>query len=363
MPILTQFMEPMKPDTGHEIKIKAFGDRLTSFVAADKTLRNEGIRPDREVMGSAVLRIFKEAWNDIGYIPARVGDLDLTQFSGYGYLSSAYGTTLASYSLYPSVRLHQIKDVAEKMGFVIVPLSYTNSKKMFEPYEDLNSNYYCKLCRSYDSFYHTIDFINHIFNLEESDAINRYQIYVIAPLAFYNPWLEVSSEEDTLPKFFSSQLSTIETLLGLIIPTQKNLYTMSKTNSENIRLLDDTMQENFSVINKTIASVSERLAWVEHVNQVLSERVNSLEGELTRTQLKTFELERKVACMLDPIIFAVPPKTDISSSSSDNIEARVGLCFGPEMPVDVFVTNGLVKYNNKAFKDIQLPLPLQTLSV
>ena len=363
MPILTQFMEPMKPDTRHETKIKAFGDRLTSFVAADKTLRNEGIRPDREVMGPAVLRIFKEAWNDIGYIPARVGDLDLTQFSGYGYLSSMYGATLASYSLYPSVQLRQIKDVAEKMGFVIVPLSYTNSKKMLEPYEDLNINYYYKLCRSYDSFCHTVNFINNIFDLEEGDAIDKYQIYVVAPLAFYNPWLEVSSEEDTLPKFFSSQLSTIETMLGLIIPTQKNLYAMSKTNSENIRLLDDTMRENFSVINKTIANVSERLAWIEHVNQVLSERVKSLEGELTRKQLKMFELETTVAHMLDPIIFAVPPKTDISSSSSDDIEARVGLCFGLEMPVDVFVTNGLVEYNNKAFRDVGFPLPLQTLGV
>lgn len=363
MPILTQFMEPMEPSTEHAKEIEAFGTRLTNFVTADKTLRGEGIRLDGKEMELAVSKIFRDAWNKIGYIPASVGEHDLTKYGGYGYLQSVHGPTLASYSLYPSVRVRQIKDVAEKMGFVIVPISYMDPKKMFAPYEDLDYGYYRKLTKSYDFFYHTIGFINHFFKLEEGKPINSYQIYVLAPLAFYDPWLEVSSDKDTLPKFFSSQLLTIETMLGLIIPTQRNLYVMSKTNSENIRWLNETMHNNFSEVERAIAKVSERLAWVEHVNQILNQRVNGLEGTLAKTQLKLFELERTVACMLDPVIFAVPPKTDISSPSSDDVEARVGLCFGPETSVDVFVTNGLVEFNNKAFNKVEFPYALEALSV
>ena len=363
MPILTNFMQPINPDTRHEDEIEAFGIRLSNFITADNVLRKEGIRIDSDKMGPAVSRIFRDAWDEIGYIPSKVNELDLTEYSGYGYLSSVHGPTLASYSLYPPVQLQQIKNVAEKMGFMIMPVSYADPNKMFAPYGDLDRDYYRKLNRSYDFFKHTVGFINHFFRLEEGNPRNAYQIYVLAPLTYYDPWLEVSSDNDPLPKFFSSQLSTIETMLGLIVPTQRNLYAMSKTNNENIRLLNETMQKNFTEIEKTIARFSERLTWVERANQILNQKIASLEGALTKTQLRLFELERTVACMLDPVIFAVPPKTDVSSSSSDNVEARVGLCFGPETSVDVFVTNGLVQFNSKVFKEVELPFSLRALSV
>ncbi len=365
MPILTQFMEPTKPNTEHEGEINAFCERLTNFEKAKDTLRKEGIALDRKKEDSAISKIFTDAWNDIGYIPAKAGGIDLDLYCDeHSLYSDVCGPSLASYSVYPSVQLCQIKEIAEKMGFVIVPLSYTDPEKMFAPYKSLRHTYYDYLrywC--YDPFCETINFINRFLKLDKGKPIDSYQIYVLAPLPLYDLWLEISSGKETLPKFFPSQLSTVDTVLDLIMPTLRNLYAMSKINDENIRLLDGKMRKKFSMIEDTMARFSERLDWVERVNRAARESENNLKGSSRETPLRSLELEKTAALMLDPVIFAVPPKTDISSSSSDNVEVRIGLCFGPEMSVDVFVANGLTVLNREEFREIEFSFRLKALGM
>lgn len=365
MPILTQFMEPMKPNTEHKRKINAFHKRLTKFENAKDTLSKEGITLDREEENSAISKIFTDAWNDISYIPAKAGEIDLDLYCvEHKLCTDVVGPSLASYSVYPSVQLCQIKEIAEKMGFVIVPLSYTDPEKMFAPYKSLRCDYYDFLRNwCYDPFCETINFINRFLKLDKGKPIDSYQIYVLAPLPLYDPWLEISSGKETLPKFFPSQLSTVSTTLDLTMPVLRNLFAMSKINDENIRRLGEDTRKNFSEIEDIMAKFSERLDWVERVNQAARESGNNLRGSSRETLLRSLELEKTAALMLDPVIFAVPPKTDISSSSSDNVEVRIGLCFGPEMSVDVFVANGLTVFNSKEFNEIQFPFPLKTLSV
>ena len=241
MPILTQFMEPTKPNTEHERKINAFHKRLTKFKNAKDTLSKEGITLDREEENSAISRIFTDAWNDIGYIPAKAGRIDLDLYCDeHNLCSDLFGQSLASYSVYPSVQLCQIKEIAEKMGFVIVPLSYTDPEKMFAPYKSLRHSYYDVLRECcYDPFCDTINFINRFLKLDKGKPIDSYQIYVLAPLPLYDLWLEISSGKETLPKFFPSQLSTVGTTLDLIMPVLRNLFAMSKINDENIRQLGE----------------------------------------------------------------------------------------------------------------------------
>ena len=76
--------------------------------------------------------------------------------------------------------------------------------------------------------------------------------------------------------------------------------------------------------------------------------------------LKVFDMEKqinelkyKLYCLLDPIIFSVDSGLDMSEADTYETEkARIGLCFGTEMPIDFFVQNGMTTVNDKRLKSV-----------
>ena len=267
-----------------------------------------------------------------------------------------YNTIFGNLLRYPIVGVEQLKRLADILSFVIIPINYVDIDKIFNMYigvdsRDIKYSYYYEAAYSYTIRRAFGEFCDTIKEGVETNCINPQTIYILAPLSFYDAWLEVSSEQVS-PKYFSSKLLSLSTTLGLLIPTQRNLYKIASSNSENIREMKQTMDANFQMLKQSIEDCHRRINWVERMVSNLQSQVASLQVRLHEAELKTAELESMIYCLLDPIIFAVDSDVDISRSSSSSARARIGLCFGPEMPLDFFVEQGLTTIFDKRFDTV-----------
>ena len=267
-----------------------------------------------------------------------------------------YNTIFGNLLRYPIVSVEQLKRLADTLSFVIIPINYVDIGKIFNMYIGIDSRD-TRYSYRYDAVYaDTIkrafgEFCDTIKEGVGTNCINPQTIYILAPLSFYDAWLEVSSEQ-VFPKYFSSKLLSLSTTLGLLIPTQRNLYKIASSNSENIHEMKQTMDANFQMLKQSIEDCHRRINWVERMVSNLQSQVASLQVRLHEAELRTAELESMIYCLLDPIIFAVDSDVDISRSSSNSARARIGLCFGPEMPLDFFVEQGLTTIFDKRFDTV-----------
>lgn len=267
-----------------------------------------------------------------------------------------YVIKLNKISNYPFVEIQQLKEIAEALSFVILPIQYVDIYEIFDMYKKADVNDYYR--RSYDYNMYSInikeaydDFKTNITNCVDYDLIAPQNFYILAPFSFYDAWEEVKSEE-VYPKYFSSKLINISTTLGIMIPTQRNLYKIVDMNSQNIREMKKAMDENFRTLKQSIEECHNHIYWIESVIHRLEFELKITELKLKELSLQQIELEKKLYCLLNPIIFSVDADVDISKIEANDKLARVGLCFGPEMPVEFFVENGLQTVFDKRFENV-----------
>ena len=265
---------------------------------------------------------------------------------------------------YPITNLFQLKRIADALSFVILPIEYVDIDKIFECYRMADEDgrevhwyisertYEQRIRKAYKFFRDSIN------SCVKEHFIKSQNIYILAPLSFYDAWLEVKNER-VIPKYFSNQLFSLSTTLGIILPTQRNLYKMAKSNSQNIHEMKEVMDSNFMMLNQSIEECHRRIGWVEktvsQIQTVVAEQqaqLRELRVQLQEMKLRQDQIETKLYCLLDPIIFCLDADVDISKKDSDNAKARIGLCFGPEMPIDLFVENGLTTVSDKRFDEV-----------
>lgn len=361
MPVLTNFLSAINLDEQEVAKRDNYIEQITVFNNAIDTMHqafNIKISKNSEI-GKTILKkeaaVYREFWRTVGYIPTGFEKSCLNIKMPYNYLCDL--------SKYPVTKISNLKQIADSLGFVIIPLDYVDIHKIIQMY-DKQDRHYAKLIHlAYNEFIKLLSICQ--------DYTGKQQLYMLAPVSFYNPWKEVSCERP-VPKYFSVKLKDLSTTLGMIIPTQRNLYKMITTTEINVSNLNETMHENFKSVEKSINECHYRLDWVENLTKNLVVRVNSLESrteslssqlnnmrmELKSLQLQVTQLEHILLCLLDPIIFSVKAGVNISNPTSDNENARVGLCFGMDMPIDFFVQNGMTIINDKRFEKVTYELKI-----
>lgn len=348
MPVLTNFLPVQELEEEEVTKQKSYATQLNKFRKAvdlmSKTFDYE-ISEDSEI-GRYILEreeeVFQRLWDEVEFVPKDFAVSCLDTKMGYNYLSDL--------SQYPVVKISELKKIADELSFMILPMNYVNMDKIIEMYAEEDGDYAEKISDSYEEFKEVIS------NCRE--YAGRQQLYMLAPISFYDPWEEVSSEK-LLPKYFSKKLHHLSTTLGMIMPTQRNLYKMIKTNEKNLEGLHETMQENFKAVEKSIAECHKQIDWVETLTRGLNSKVRSSEARAKEMELRLYDMQIKVThlehmlyCLLDPIIFATYENVDISDADDDNENARIGLCFGTDMPIDFFVEKGMTTINDKRLKAV-----------
>ncbi len=361
MPVLTNFLPAVSLGEVEVAKQKDFVEQLNAFRTAVNLMQQTfhiRITKNSE-LGTKILKkeeaVYRVFWRDIGFIPADFEKSCLDIRMPYNSLSDL--------SKYPVTKISNLRKIANSLGFVILPIEYVNMEEIIKMYRRQNADYAKIIRRAFIEFKKTLD--------DCKDYTRKQQIYILAPVSFYDPWKEISVES-VLPKYFSPKLKDLSTILGMVLPTQRNLYKMIKNSENNIENLNETMQQNFQMVAESIHECHKRLEWVEILTKQLSRRVDYLEGsvqslksqtantaiELQTLQLQVTKLEHMLYCLLDPIIFSVNAGIDISSIECDDKDARIGLCFGTDMPIDFFIERGMTIVDDKRFEPVTYALTL-----
>ena len=277
-------------------------------------------------------------------------------FFGTCFTYMEYFDKLSRY--YPITNVFQLKKIADALSFVILPIEYVDIDKIFEMYymqDAFDKNgyginvpdnlYYNRIRNAYYGFKRIIE------SAVKEEIIKPQNFYILAPISFYDFWLEVSSKK-IIPKYFSSKLFSLSTTIGIMLPAQRNLFKMIKNNTHNISEMKETMEANFDMLKQSIEDCHSRIEWVERAVNRIEEKLASQKIQLREIQLKQQKIETMLYCLLDPIIFALDADIDISKRDANDAKARIGLCFGPEMPIDFFVENGLTTIRDKRFDKV-----------
>ena len=382
MPVLTNFLAATTLDEIKVAKQEEYVAQLSAFRDAVNNMQQTfriRITKDSE-FGEKLLKkeevVYRKLWKEVGFIPA---DFDKTCLN-----TTMPYNALTNLSRYPVTKISNLKSIANDLGFVILPIEYISMEEIIKTYRKQNSEYAKTIKRAYDEFIRTLD--------NCKDYIRKQQIYILAPVSFYDPWKDVSAE-CILPKYFSPQLQELLRPLGMILPTQRNLYAMVKKSEKSYVELNAVMEKNFQEVEESIQACHERLDWVEDLTRKLTNRVGELEGRVGELEgrvgefegrvgefegrvemlehknanlarnmqvleLKEAKLEHMLYCLLDPIVFSTNKSVDISKVSCDNEEARIGLCFGTDMPIDFFIERGMTIINDKRFEHITYALKI-----
>lgn len=361
MPVLTNFLSAISLGEVAVAKQEDYVEQLNAFRNAVNLMQQTfHIRiTNSSELGAKILKkeetVYRVFWRDIGLIPADFEKSCLGTRMPYNSLSNL--------SKYPVTKISNLRNIANSLGFVILPIEYVNMEKIVKMYREQDADYAKIVRKAYNEFKKTLD--------DCKNYTRKQQIYILAPVSFYDPWEEISAE-NVLPKYFSPKLKDLSTTLGMILPTQRNLYKMIKNSETNIGNLNETMQKNFQMVEESIHDCHKRLDWVENLTKQLSGRVNYLEGtvqslevqkanmamNLNALQLQVTKLEHMLYCLLDPIIFSVNAGIDIANIAYDEEDARIGLCFGTDMPIDFFIERGMTIINDKRFEPVTHALML-----
>lgn len=246
---------------------------------------------------------------------------------------------LVRFSALPRTKLGYIKNAAEKLSFAIIPYEYINQDGIVTKYAEEGSEWYAE---EIQEGFRNVD--------ELHAAVNRFEeieLYILCPIGFYDPWQEVKDDQ-TRQKIFGGELASIAMILGMLMPTQKNLYQMSKTNAENIESLNGTMEANFASVKRTLDNMQRQISWLAEIAE--EARRHAVEAtDTANAALKKAEMvEYMLMCLLDPLVFAVPKGTSLYDMEA---EAHLLMCFGADMPIDFFLRRGLVQVDGKGYYD------------
>ena len=282
--------------------------------------------------------LYRQLWNECdGIIP----EADEYKQSCIG--TETRYTMLAQLSGYPTATIGQLKKIADGLGFIITSPVYINFEKLYELYDKNDYYYSSKVTKAINNFQVVIQ------NAANVTGSMRYAI--LCPLSMYDPWLDITYENDRIPTYFGKGLEPIKTTLNMVIPTQRNLYKMIKTTQQDI----NEIKGNIVEMQKTMQDFHRRLSWVESMVDGLERENQELRFELRSTRHKITELEIQIACLLDPIFFACSSDVDFSNSKFDDAKAYIGACFGIDMPVEFFKERGLAVYNHSYVDGIKIP--------
>lgn len=256
---------------------------------------------------------------------------------------------LADLAVYPSVKLGSLKQMADDLCFIIFPIEYTDMGKIIYTYKQESYSYGAQINSAYEQFADVVK--------NSESLIGSQQLYMLGPISLYDPWKEIIAEEQ-IKKYYSNKLSSISTVLEMSLPIQRNLYIMTKQNSKELRQLRSDMEQNINRLSDSIRDCHNKLYWVMNLNQTLSKKLESSQQQVADLRSTVGELEYKLYCLLDPIIFSIDSDIDISAPDQDDSIAKIGLCFGADMPVDFFIENGMTIINDKRLEKVTFKLTL-----
>lgn len=228
-------------------------------------------------------------------------------------ISSSATDVLSRAAETPKVKLSHIRDIADKLGFIVLPFQYLDD-------------------RSYSTEHHNTQQAIKNFSENLSPWFN---VYVLSPVEFYSVYKHVKSSSD-LP-IYASQTSSqafmaIEMMIPMFRTLDNNVGNLRLQNTEIAKAVNKAAEE----LKNLARRVNELQAQIDR--QRLQALIQEQENKKLREQLEEARQEREFFAR-EPLMLAIPKNTSIN----DDTLALVGPCWGPDFKDIVFTSVGLKK--------------------
>jgi hypothetical protein len=199
----------------------------------------------------------------------------------------------------------ELRRIADKLGFIIVPFTYVTN-----PIITMAENK---------------DLINPVLEFNES-MCNTFDIFILGPISIYDMSKHISSKGDKILYWDLSNptISAVE----MILPALRELSKRVSTIEEKVNSLEESvgqMTTQLENLERQIAENKLAIAQEAKENAALSKRL---------TDIKAQSFSRR-----DPLVFAVPKETNIRE---DNTFAILGPCWGEDFEDIVLESLGLL---------------------
>lgn len=217
----------------------------------------------------------------------------------------------------PTVDMGELRRVVDVLGMVIMPWAYLKPA-------------------SYEGEGRGLKNAIRVFEIDAKPAFN---VYVAAPVQYYDAALHVAAEED-LPIFAANNIAPTFLAMGMALPMFRSIAAdikalkgVAREHSQRLRVAEQQIRELNSRVDQLQAQAERQQA--EQIRQNL--RQAKMETELRAAR------ERTSFMAYDPMMVAIPK----GRSVMDDGHAIVGPCWGPDFDAIVMTALKLRKYEGQ----------------
>lgn len=328
-------------------KIQAFTSVGNELFSTDFGIIGDVVKERYEAYLGKIFQLYEK-------IPDKYGSMEMCGWSRYskknGYMYDKYLATEKRLSVYPMTTVKSIKALADKLNMVIVPIEFVDLPELFKAVEGCSTDgdyYYSRNHYAQNEHFKAIKNATDSLNEIKKSRNLKSQMYILCPMSYYSFWNEISSTL-SVNKYYPVALESIFMTIDLMLPAQRNLYSMSKANEASYKNLSNELQRNIEMIGQTLKNMESRVSTLESQMQVVRKKQEAQEIEMKRLKEVEAQMQKMMYRMLDPLVFYVHNESiDFRDESQLNRKAHLVSCFGPEFPVEFLESNGIMIYNMK----------------
>lgn len=328
-------------------KIQAFTSAGNELFSTDFGIIGDVVKERYETYLGKIFQLYEK-------IPDKYGFMEMSGWSRYSKKNKStydkYFATEKRLSIYPMTTVKSIKALADKLNMIIVPIEFVDLPELFKAVEGCSTNgdyYYSRNHYSQNEHFRAIKNAADSLNEIKKSRNLKSQMYILCPMSYYSFWNEISSTL-SVNKYYPVALESIFMTIDLMLPAQRNLYSMSKANEASYKNLSSELQRNIEMIGQTLKNMESRVSTLESQMQVVRRKQEAQEIEMKRLKEVEAQMQQMMYRILDPLVFYVHNDAiDFRDEGQLNRKAHLVSCFGPEFPVEFLESNGIMIYNMK----------------
>ena len=220
---------------------------------------------------------------------------------------------LTKASLAPRASLNILKDVTEKLGFMITPWEHHNQ-------------------RSFET-----ESIETQKAIKEFEGLEEYfDLYVISPLIYWDIEAIVKAEDPNKWSYVSSKISEIVNAIRIQLPTLRNFH----QRISNLEDRTDDLESDSRIYKQSIQEIYSELDRIQSEIEKINKKITQQDRELQEAQRAAAAALREAATArdeaaasrslamqaIDPLLFAVPK----GHNMEEDCKCVVGPVWGPD---------------------------------
>jgi hypothetical protein len=220
----------------------------------------------------------------------------------------------------PIISVAKLKEIANKLSFVIIPFEYLDSNSYG------NESY--DMCESIKGF--------------NEELSGHFDVYTICPPVYYSVKNHVKSTEDKA-FYVGSNISQAFMAISMVIPMFRSLFKSIENLEENSKLINQrlsTAEQEIDGIKIRIQQLQDQIEQ-EARDRILNQKRQEEQESLKRQQ-ELIAMHKESLIVKDPMMLALSKSKNINSDI-----AFVGPCWGPDFKDIVMTGLGLNRIDNQ----------------